>query len=282
MTREKVDFIGIGVQKAATSWLFQCLLEHPEVRGGKAKETNYFNHRYVFGEAWYHGLFEFGEWITGEFSTLYFFDKNVPERIHRYNPNAKLILSLRNPIDRAFSQHQHEVRRDRLPVELYDFSEAIKFNETYIEQGRYATHLEHFLHYYSLEQIFIALYDDVVSNPDQVLRELFCFLGISTEFHPITTNEKVNVARTYRSRKFDATTRLFKKVIREVGGDRVVQLLKRISLQEYLAKVNEKPQHEVVVPPLSGKMRSDLQEIFDPEIRRLEELTGARLAGWRG
>jgi len=127
----KVDFIGVGVQKAATSWIFQCLLEHPEIPAGSDKETNFFNFRYSFGYPWYQSKFQFGEWKAGEFSTLYFVDKNVPERIHRYNPKVKLILSERDPVERAFSQHQREIRRNRLPKELYDFKLAVQFNPTY-------------------------------------------------------------------------------------------------------------------------------------------------------
>lgn len=174
----KLDFIGIGVQRSATTWLFECLREHPDIRGPVGeinKELDFFNHNYAIGYAWYHQWFEFGPWKTGEYSVLYFHDKCVPERIYRYNPNAKLLLSLRNPIDRAFSQHKHEVQRNRLPKELYNFWDALEQNPSYIEQGRYATHLERYLEFFDRNQIFIMLFDDIYSRPSDVLRDLFSF-----------------------------------------------------------------------------------------------------------
>ena len=115
---KKLDFIGIGVQKSATSWVFQSLIEHPEIQAGKEKEINFFNFKYQYGYHWYQNRFFDSELLTGEFSTQYFWDKNVPERIYQFNPDIKLILCLRNPVDRAFSQHQHEIRKNRVHDQL--------------------------------------------------------------------------------------------------------------------------------------------------------------------
>ena len=101
----RVELIGIGVQKAATSWLFQCLADHPEI--GVAlegrptrKELNFFNRFWERGYGWYDDNFEPGR-KNMEFSVLYFHDRNVPERVHQYNPDARLLLCLREPAARA-------------------------------------------------------------------------------------------------------------------------------------------------------------------------------------
>src|SRR3989339_1804269 len=109
VVNKKVDIIGIGVQKSATTWLYTCLSEHPEIRCSSKEEMNYFDDSlsYSKGFEWYHAHFKFGAWKTAEYSPTYFYDKNVPARIHTYNPDSKLILSLRNPIERAFSHYRH-------------------------------------------------------------------------------------------------------------------------------------------------------------------------------
>ena len=113
-----VDFIGIGVQKSATTWMYSMLTSHPEIKGAKGglknKEVNFFNRSYFLGFDWYNNKFEFGDHIVGEFSTLYFPECSVPERVYKYNPDIKLILIVRNPIDRAFSQHKFQFMKNRL------------------------------------------------------------------------------------------------------------------------------------------------------------------------
>jgi hypothetical protein len=283
MLDERVDFIGIGVQKAATNWLFFCLEEHPDIRGATIsnnKELNFFNHNYEKGYPWYHRRFEFGPWKTGEYSVRYFHDKNVPERIHRYNPNARLILSLRNPIDRAFSQHKHEIRRNRLPEHLYDFSEAMEQNPTYIEQGRYATHLERYLSFFDLDQIHIILFDDIVSKPTEVLSSLFSFLGVNASFQPSMVSEKTNVAHIYRSRRLHRFIRATSSYIREFLGESTVEAVKATRLPAVVRGYNEVEFDESVVPPLSEDMRKYLRDVFSEEVEKLQVLMGRELSHW--
>ncbi|MBU2571535.1 MAG: sulfotransferase domain-containing protein [Gammaproteobacteria bacterium] len=277
---KKLDFIGIGVQKAATSWLFQCLLEHPEIKVGKEKEVNFFNFKYHFGYHWYHNLFQFGDWKTGEFSTLYFYDKNVPERLYSYNPDIKLILCLRNPIDRAYSQHQHEVRRGRVTGELLNFDLAVESNPTYIDQGYYASHLKSYLKYFKKEQIFITFQEDISSNPDKVLVDLYRFLNLDDKFIPSTINTKINIARTYKSRRLDKTYRFIKGMIHKYANEENVEKIKKLGLHKLIEKFNAKEQTPITTPPMTTDARTKLESIFISEIKDLEKLTERNLSNW--
>lgn len=277
---EKLDFIGIGVQKAATSWIFQCLLEHPEIKVGKEKEVNFFNFKYQFGYHWYHKIFQFGDWKTGEFSTLYFWDKNVPERIYNYRSDIKLILCLRNPVERAYSQHQHEVRRGRVTDDLLDFDIAIKSNPSYIDQGFYANHLKNYFAYFKNEQIFICFHEDITSNPEQVLKELYKFLEVDEAFKPISITKKINVARTYRSRKIDKGYRLIKKFIHKYINENTVEKIKKLGIHNFIDRHNIKEQEPNIVPPLTIDSRKNLELIFLPQIQMLEKLIDRDLSIW--
>lgn len=159
--RNSVDFIGIGAQKCATTWIFFNLIKHPKIRDSQLssnKEINFFNHFYYKGTDWYDRQFHFGDWLVGESSPLYFCEPSVPVRIKQYNPEIKLLLSLRNPVDRAYSQHRHEVMRNRLGGDKIIFENALPGNPSYIEQGLYATHLSHWLEHFPKERIFISLF----------------------------------------------------------------------------------------------------------------------------
>lgn len=275
-----VDFIGIGVQKAATSWIFQCILEHPAIRAGKDKESNFFNFRYHAGYSWYHNRFEFGNWLTGEFSTLYFYDANIPRRIYHYNPEVKLLLCLRNPVDRAYSQHQHEVRRNRLPEELYDFDNALLLNPSYLEQGLYASHLKRFLQFFDLNQIHVIIYDDITADPQSVLFSLYRFLEVDTSFQPNFLNKKVNIARTYRSHTLDTLFRSAKSNIQKLIGDNGIEMLKRTKIHNIYRKYNEIPQEPILVPPMKDKTARELYRYFSDEIQNLEGMIHRNLSTW--
>src|SRR5215217_8827850 len=130
------DFVVIGTQKGGTSYFYSLLTEHPLVRRAAAKELHFFDNKFAEGVGWYRRCFSEGEQvdghrtITGEASPSYLFDPQVPERMARIIPEAKLIALLRNPIDRAYSHYQMEVRRGR---EERSFEEATEEEMTSTE-----------------------------------------------------------------------------------------------------------------------------------------------------
>ena len=106
------DFVVIGTQKGGTSYFYRLLTEHPLVSRAAAKELHFFDNKFAEGVRWYRRCFSEGKLvdgqrtITGEASPSYLFDPQVPERMARIVPNARLIALLRNPVDRAYSHYQ--------------------------------------------------------------------------------------------------------------------------------------------------------------------------------
>jgi hypothetical protein len=281
----RVDIIGIGVQKAATSWLFRCMLEHPWIRGAAAekgvnKELHFFNHEYERGYTWYHRGFEFGPWKSMEFSTLYFHDRNVPERIKRYNADAKLILALRNPVDRAVSHHRHEIRRGRLTPELYRFWSAAEQNPSYLEQGFYGRHLSRWLEHFDREQIHIVLYEDVRAEPLDVITRAQSFVGVDPSFRPSRLTERINIAVVPRYERLESAMRWSSRTGRRLLGDRVVRGLGRTGLPALIRQRNRVELGDEHVPPLTEEERARLKAVFADDIARLEAILGRSLAAW--
>ena len=115
-----VDFIGIGAERSGTTWVSNCLNDHPEICFSKQKEIFFFNKldrhflklenlRYKRGINWYKGFFNHcapGA-IKGEFTPTYLFCPYAPRRIKSYFPNVKIVVCLRDPVERAFSQYLH-------------------------------------------------------------------------------------------------------------------------------------------------------------------------------
>lgn len=283
--RPAVEVIGIGVQKAATSWLFRCLIEHPELRGSTAevrdKELNFFNHHYDRGYDWYESQFERGPWKNVEFSVLYFYDRNVPDRVARYNPDARLLLCLRNPVDRAISHYRHEIRTGRVPEWRRNFRDALRRNPSYVDQGLYARHLERWLEHFELERVHIVDYDNVSTRPAEVLSGAFRFLGVDDAFAPSLSNSQVNTSHVLGGGVVRGTLGLGAKAVRRALGGGVATKLRSTAagrrIQAY--RYAEVGQREAL--PVGSEDRQRLAEVFLPDLHRLSVLLGRDFSHWQ-
>jgi hypothetical protein len=279
----RLDFIGIGVQKAATSWLFACLEEHPSIRGSHVsgqKELNFFTQDWELGYRYLHAQFDFGPWLCGEFSPRYFHDADAPGRIAAYNPNAKLILLLRDPVERAFSQHQHEIRRTRLPVGV-SFRDALDDNPSYIEQGRYATHLQRWRSYFDEEQLLVLLHDDVSADGPAVLERTFRFLGVDPTFRPEATHQVVNAAGAYRSGAIARLAGRANVAVRGRLGDGAVRAIGRTRLPALIRRANTVAPVAAPDAAVDIDTRSWLRAELADEVEGLEKLIQRDLSAWK-
>lgn len=211
----RVDFIGIGTNKGGSTWVSGCLDQHPDVCLSEPKEICYFNRtdfrrvpekgdHFGFNERsqksldWYGRHFEHcsSESVRGEFTPIYLYDHQAAKRIKESFSSVKLILTLRNPIDRAYSHfcsHRYYRRIHRLT-----FEEALKSLPFYEAHGHYLQYLEVYLKYFDLDQIKIILFDDIVASPQTVARDVFRFLNVDPD-EPIDFSA-VDVNRAKRSR----------------------------------------------------------------------------------
>ncbi|MEO0913269.1 MAG: sulfotransferase, partial [Pseudomonadota bacterium] len=112
----KPTLIGIGAQKCASSWAHTALGAHPDITGSDPKEIDYFSYYFDRGHAWYEAHFPEGTAHRFEISPSYFHDPRAPERLAAYAPEAKILVLLRDPVERAFSNHLHEVAKGHIPA----------------------------------------------------------------------------------------------------------------------------------------------------------------------
>ncbi len=282
--KNRLDFFGIGVQKSATSWIFKVLEDHPGIRCAERsenKELNFFNHHFDKGYLFYHKGFEFGSWKTGEFSTLYFYDKNVPKRMFDYNPDAKLIVSFRNPADRAYSQHLHEIKQGRVPRHLYRFSDALQYNPSYLEMGKYASHIEHYLYYFSPDNIHCILFDDICSCPGKVIKQLYRFIGVDENFVPDSASGKIYSSHTYKSREIEKILNASSMIIRKFFGRLFHRAIIRTNIPNRIRSHNKKMFDDTTVPLLTKDEKRIIWDILSKDINCLSHLIGRDLSMWK-
>jgi hypothetical protein len=192
--RQAPDFNIIGTQRGGTTSLFHYLAEHPSIGRSLRKEVHFFDRYYDKGMRWYLAHFPLrGEYpVVGEASPYYLFHPDTPQRIQAALPNTKFIALLRNPIDRAYSQHQMMTRRG---IETLPFEEALAAenerlsrsdnplsllwrHHSYIRRGLYVDQLQRWYDIFPREQIQVIKSEDFYAEPTRILHELCTWLGV--------------------------------------------------------------------------------------------------------
>jgi hypothetical protein len=192
---DHVDFVVAGVQKAGTTALHYFIAKHPHIALPRDQALHFFDKDENFrGEPDYnllHANFESARrWIiAGEVTSDYLFWKPAMERIARYNPRMNIVVSLRNPADRAFSHWNmrrakgqesqdfiNAINRDKSQV-IEDFSlEAHRY--AYVDRGMYSPQIERALRFFPREQLLIIKYEDFRRNYSGTVDTVFDFLGV--------------------------------------------------------------------------------------------------------
>jgi len=293
------NFFIIGAAKSGTSSLYKYLDQHPQIYMSPVKEPHYFSYRekYLFSKGpndlkrmegatsdlnSYLLLFKHAanEKCIGEASTTYLDSLDAPHAIKSFVPQAKIIVILRNPVDRAYASFMH-LRRDG--VENYsDFGKALEAEEIRIMnqwsilwhyKSRQFTY-EKLARYYSIfpkAQIKVYEYERWKQNNGIILRDIWSFLEVD-QIVSINVSIKYNVGGTPRSElihnflsKKSSCKEIFKLLI---------PYPYRILLRKRIFKLN------LIKPMLSRELRSKLLNAYREDIEKLQELTQLDLSLW--
>lgn len=274
-------YVGIGAQKCASTWLHRILEEHPEVGVPEEKEINFFSFHYDHGFEWYERHFAGAEAARakGEISPSYFCEPSVPERLARYSPDAKILLSLREPVERALSNHRHEVRTGHLTGPDLSFERGLRNNPMYIEQGLYATHLGNWLRHFPMTQIFVLLMEDVETDPVAVSQAVYRFVGVNADYQPVGLLNRYNRSFATRSPILTRAKNAVYGATRAPGLRWLWDAASGSGLGKLYRGINEVPSN-VVIPPAREETIRHLKQRFEPEIRALETMIGRSLSVW--
>lgn len=278
----KPSFIGLGAQKCASTWLHRVLAAHPAVTVPAVKEVDFFSYRFDHGYQWYERQFGAGaaSSCAGEVSPSYFHDPAAPARVKRYCPDVRILLTLRDPVERALSNHRHEVRLGHLVGRDLSFEAGLRNNPMYIEQGLYAKHLENWLACFPLSQIHVVLLEDIEVDPDGVAEGVFRFLGIDAAVRPEQLNQHFNQSVSSRSQRlFNAKERLY-RASQDTGLSWIWSAAVRIGARDLYRRLNTAPPDEVEAT-MCAQTEQKLRQRFAADIDSLESLLGRSLDQWR-
>lgn len=205
------DFLILGAAKCGTTTLYAYLEKSPHVAWSIRKETFFFDRTFHRGLSWYRAFFPFeserrrvlaaggGPYLVGEGTPDYLFHPHAARRAKSVLPEAKLVVILRNPVDRAYSFYRHQIQRvaepltfeeavereeERLAGELERmlrderYASDARQNHSYVTRGRYLEQIERWLEHYPRERMLVLLMDDLVARPAETVRSMTDFLGL--------------------------------------------------------------------------------------------------------
>ncbi len=225
-------FLILGTQKGGTNSLYHYLCQHPQIIPATQKEIHFFSLNYYKGLDWYKSQFSpaaDGKLLfTGEGSPYYLYHPCVPQRVHQNFPNMKLIVLLRNPVERAISHYYWEVK---LGHENLSFEEAIfqeknrlagevekllsdeayySFNHqhySYLSRGIYVEQLIRWLHWFPAEQFLFLKSEDLYEKSTEVVNQVFDFLGLPryylSDYYQYNANDYPAISSELYQKVFD-------------------------------------------------------------------------------
>jgi hypothetical protein len=275
-----LDFIFLGAHKAATSWIFSCIQEHPEICI-PVKDTHFFSRENAFSKGIDFYLSNFNKCspgsVKGEISTSYLYSEIATKRIQQVFPNVKYLVILRDPIERALSHFNNDIKSGRVSGNM-TFEEALKLNPSYILNGKYKKYLEVIFQKFEQDKLRIIFYDDIITSPEDVLTEVFSFIGVDAEFKSTYSSEKINVARIPRSFLLDKFWTVIAHFISKVGLRNILWTLKKNGVTEFLRKLNTKKTPPIKTINMSTRL--ELMDIFSEDVGWVQKTTGRDLSGW--
>lgn len=259
--KEPVSFFYLGPPKTASTWIFECLKEHPEICATEHSETNYFDIHFHEGGDWYDGLFPNKNGLRIDCTPTYINSLQSLERILTYNPDAKFAYGVRNPIDRAFSGYWHVRRTGQINYKFEETMDTYVWFRAWVEPGIISSQIAWLQDQVGRDRCVPIFFDDVRTQTDGVIQNLYQYVGVDKNFSPPTKDKKVNAARpktSLLSRATNKFTGLFgcEESLRSLSGKK-----------EYLDGMD------------SG-FRQRLNEICRPEVEAMSELTGRDLTAW--
>jgi Sulfotransferase domain len=271
-------FVGIGVPRAGTTWLHELLAAHPAVCMAQGrKEVHFFDDNFERGVDWYRRFFP--ERVppavaVGEITPHYLYEPRCIDRIDRTLPEAGLLVSLRNPVDRLVSHFRHRARVDGFTGSLHDF---VREHPHAVSWGRYDAHLAPWLERFPPDRICLLVFEDAVTDVGATLQRLAELTGVPVSGFPEGAGAgAVNQSALPRRRRAYALATRQARRLRARDADWAVNVAKRLGLGRIAGGRSVEPG-----PSITEVERRELWDLFADDVARLEELTGRSFAAWR-
>lgn len=297
----KPNFFIIGAPRCGTSALSEYLKAHPEICFSRGKEPGYFcddflGARFSGSEEEYINRFfshcSDKHKAVGEASVWYLYSPSAVRNIMKCNPDAKIIVMLRNPIDMVYSLHSRLLYNREEDIE--NFKEAWFLQDLraagrniprgcrdgrfllYREVGCFSVQLKRVYELVPKQQVLVILFDDFIEQTKQIYINVLGFLNVSQDYCP--KFERINENAVRRLNCLGEFTQQPPHFMINLAQKlKNISCIKNLRILPFLSRVNTKKQPR---PPLSPKMREVLIEAFQNDIDDLSKILVRDLSHW--
>ena len=285
----KVDFFIVGAPKSGTTSLYHYLNQHQDICMSLIKEPNYFSSEELNDQGLYykakvisklesyHKIFiqEKDHQLLGEASVSYLFYQNVPLKIYKYNPTAKIIILLRNPIERAHSHYLMDYRLGHTKISLdailndSSVKDHALLYQQYIELGFYYNQVKRYVDVFGHDNVCVMLYDQLKENNEELTNNIIRFLNVDL-------NHGINFKTPYNRSK-SSTNKIIQNLYSLTFIRKSVSFLFPNSIISYINKIffNNKENS------LSTRLEDKLYNLYSEDILLLEKMLKIDLSSWK-
>lgn len=271
------NFLGIGAQKSGTTWLHKMLKQHPEIFLPSKKELMFFDNESNFNKIGIEGYEKYfqgsnnysavGEitpgylWSSGSCLNQYKinpFREKIPERIRFFlGNNVKLIVILRNPVDRAISAYFHHLNKGRIKINDNILKETLGI----IHMGFYNEHLNHWSNYFNLENFLILTYEWLFEDQSRI-STIFRFLRVDDSFMPIQLKKVIHQGLPY---------------YRQENGE--IWINQNVLPNSLTSEQNQ--QNNQLIKVINKNQIEALEKIYNDDMKKLEQNFNVDITYWK-
>ncbi|KFI22372.1 sulfotransferase family protein [Nitrosococcus oceani] len=292
-TVHKPDFFIVGAPKSGTTSMMRYLDEHPNIAMPQRREPNFFGKDFNWPQ------FKIGTWEDylaifhdapdlvriGEKSVWYLYSATAAQEIKNFNPESRIIIMLRSPIDMMVSLHQQLLKTD--DENIVSFESALQAETLrkkglqmpprtrlreglfYREVARYSEQVERYIQVFGKDKVHIIIYDEFKRNPANEYYRVLDFIGVEKNFLP--------KFRIYNARSRFRSYFLKRLIMKEPLYYRLIPGAIRSALEWRIERWNRIPGQHV---PISQNLRKCLKEELQQDVERLSSIIGRDLSDW--
>lgn len=283
----EVGFFIVGAPKAGTSSIYELLKNHPDVCMSKVKEPNYFSQKEISSLyktsdyrsgllefesiSQYHDLYKDANKLCGEASVSYLMYPDVAQRIKKYNPDSKIIICLRDPVERAISHYRMDRRLGFTSKSLGDIvleaSDELSVEYfQYIQGSIYSNQIDRYFDAFHEKQLMIIEFNELLDNPEFVAKEIQVFLELPVKLNSIP----------HENSGFDTTNPILSSLYKsKVFRDTVKHLVSKNAVIK-IKKIMNTGKGERV----ENDVKKRIYQLMQHDISNVESLVGKKFAHW--
>lgn len=272
------NFLFLGPDKSGSTWLQNVLSSHPEVHLTPAKDTYFFDREFGRGLHWYERHFRGATTdhrVVGEICHDYLFSDVAADRIAELLPNARLMVCLREPTERAFSSYLNLTRHG-----LYSgsFEDALDAVPELVNNGRYGVHLQRYLDRFDRDQVLVSHFDDLKGDQQRFLDDVTTFLGVS---RLALTEEMAKPSRGAAEARFRLVAKLVKRLAMVARRAGLAGLVGRVKGSRAVSRVLYRELGDAAPRPSDSAVLAVRSSLYDDIAHAGRLLNEDLLARWR-